>query len=62
MFVYSVQGRVLCEHVAHVKGGKGGICEYSRVSLGNEDDYSALGGGEKRQRLQGGWGKENMCL
>lgn len=28
---------------------------YSRVSLGNEDDYAALGGGEERQQPQGGW-------
>lgn len=30
---------------------------YSRVSLGNEDDYAALGGGEKRLQPQGGRGK-----
>lgn len=35
---------------------------YSRVSLGNEDDYVALGGGEERQQPQGGRGEENMCL
>lgn len=34
----------------------------SRVSLGNEDDYAALGGGEERQQPQGGRGEENMCL
>lgn len=33
---------------------------YGRVSLGNEDDYAALGGGEERQH--GGRGEENMCL
>lgn len=28
------------------KGERGRVCVYSRVSLGNEDDYAALGGGE----------------
>ncbi len=49
-----------------VKGGKkerGRVCVYSRVSLGNEDDYAALGGGGgERQQPQGGRGEENMCL
>lgn len=34
--------------------------ESSRVSLSNEDDYTALGGGAKKP--QGGKGEENMCL
>ena len=38
------------------------VCVYSRVSLGNEDDYAALGGGEERQQPRGGRGEENMCL
>lgn len=38
----------------------GGICECSRVSLSNEDDYAALGGGAEKP--QGGRGEENMCL
>lgn len=33
---------------------------YSRVSLGNEDDYTTLGGEEERP--QGGRGAGNMCL
>lgn len=33
------------------------VCEYSRVSLGNENDYAALGGGEERQQPQGGRGE-----
>lgn len=27
---------------------------HSRVSLGNEDDYAALGSGEERRKPQGG--------
>lgn len=49
----------------HAQGGpreSGRVCAYSRVSLGNEDDYAALGGGEERQQPQGGWGEGNMCL
>lgn len=48
----------------HVQGGRerGRVCVYSRVSLGNEDDYAALGGGEERQQPQAGRGEENMCL
>lgn len=38
--------------------GEGG--ERSRVSLSNEDDYTALGGGAEKP--QGGKGEENMCL
>lgn len=41
-------------------GGGGGICECSRVSLSNEDDYTALGGGAEKP--QGGRGEQNMCL
>lgn len=37
---------------------KRSVCEYSRVSLGNENDYAALGGGEERQQPQGGRGGE----
>lgn len=42
-------------------GGRGRLCVYSRVSLGNEDDYAALGGGEERQQPQGGRG-EGTCV
>lgn len=30
---------------------------YSRVSLGNEDDYAALGGGGEREAAATGWGE-----
>lgn len=67
MVVYRIYYTVLqacgCSLYTCVRGReRGRVCVYSRVSLGNEDDYAALGGGEERQQPQGGRGEENMCL
>lgn len=69
MVVYCMYYTILCEHVAalyaHVYRGNARelrVCVYSRVSLSNEDDCAALGGGEERQQPQGGRGEGNMCL
>lgn len=65
MVVYHIDCGVFHEHVAalyiYVCVFGGGGCVYSRVSLGNGDDYAALGGGEERQQPQGGRG-EGTCV
>lgn len=57
--LYSLEGGSTV-YTCICRWGRGGVAESSRVSLSNEDDYTALGGGGEKP--QGGMGAQNTCL